>query len=58
MRYPFDQACRADRSLRQPASARAISSAVGLVVHAEQVQHAVQHQDPDLLLERVAVLRA
>ena len=40
--------------LRQRASARAIAPRIGLVIHAGQVQQAVQHQDAQFVLDAVA----
>ena len=56
MRRPLDQAVRQAQP-HAPALLRARHpAAVGFMIHAQQVQHAVQHQDADFLLGRVAEL--
>ena len=44
-------------SRRQRFSARAMRPRIGLVIHAEQVQHAVQHQDADFVFGGSARIR-
>ena len=53
---PFDEPGRQPQPLA-PASFRARHcAAIGLVIHAGQVQHAVQHQDAQFVLDAVAQL--
>ena len=55
--HPLDQSGGRPRRVRQRFSARAICAAVGLVIEAEKVQHAVQHQDLDFLFDAYGRIR-